>query len=69
MVKNYLCTQGGEFFLLQKSLLIVNMLPTLAFFLSYILYYRRMSSVRQPSEWGIGKVKSLFSYLEYKVLK
>ena len=26
-----------------------------------------MSRVRQPSEWGIGKVKTLFSYLEYKV--
>jgi hypothetical protein len=27
-----------------------------------------MSTLRQPSEWGIGKVKTLFSYLEYKVL-
>ena len=27
-----------------------------------------MSTIRQPSEWGIGKVKTLFSYLEYKVL-
>ena len=26
-----------------------------------------MSSIRQPSEWGIGKVKTLFSYLEFKV--
>ena len=34
----------------------------------YLLNNRRMSSVRQPSEWGIGKVKSLFSYLEYKVV-
>ena len=23
--------------------------------------------MRQPSEWGIGRVKCLFSYLEYKV--
>jgi len=29
-------------------------------------FNRRMSTLRQPSEWGIGKVKSLFSYLEYK---
>ena len=28
-----------------------------------------MSIYRQPSEWGIGKVKTLFSYLEYKVGK
>ena len=27
-----------------------------------------MSTLRQPSEWGIGKVKTLFSYLEYKVI-
>ena len=30
-------SQGGEFFLLQKSLLIGNMLPTLAFFLIYFV--------------------------------
>ena len=28
--------------------------------------FRRMSRIRQPSEWGIGKVKTLFSYLEYR---
>jgi hypothetical protein len=29
--------------------------------------FREMSRVRQPSEWGIGRTKSLFSLLEFKV--
>jgi len=29
-------------------------------------FNRTMSSLRQSSEWGIGRVKSLWSYLEYK---
>ena len=35
---------------------------------SYLFFYtREMSSVRQPSEWGIGRVKALFAFLEFKV--
>ena len=33
------------------------------------IYEREMSAMRQPSEWGIGRVKSLFSFLEFKVRK
>jgi len=29
-------------------------------------FNREMSAVRQPSEWGIGRVKALFSFLEFK---
>jgi len=29
-------------------------------------FNREMSSVRQPSEWGIGRVKALFAFLEFK---
>ena len=29
--------------------------------------FRIMSAMRQPSEWGIGRIKSLWSYLEFKV--
>jgi len=30
------------------------------------MFNREMSAMRQPSEWGIGRVKCLFSFLEYK---
>ena len=33
----------------------------------YMQCFREMSAMRQPSEWGIGRVKCLFSFLEYKV--
>jgi len=29
-------------------------------------FNREMSRMRQPSEWGIGRVKTLFSFLEFK---
>ena len=28
-----------------------------------------MSAMRQSSEWGIGRIKTLWSYLEFKVCK
>ena len=35
---------------------------------SIVTFFREMCSVRIPSEMGIGRVKTLFAFLEFKVI-